>query len=191
MNKKALVQCVVGVLKSGNIRKSVSLPCQEFFVSDKYGNSEIFKIPGRCKDVAYTVEDIQNVINAVLCVIMESLKRGEEINIRGFGCLGLHYRAARRTKEPNSGTWCEVGARYVPKFRFGKELQQIALRYNGTDVADGQDEVNTADDTRDILVSVSEDAVRVTNIADEVSFEEFFFRITGERLDDTGGVNDD
>ena len=51
------------------------------------------------------------------------------MNIKGFGCLGLHYRAARRTKEPNSGEWCEIEARYVPKFAYGNDLRLAAKLY--------------------------------------------------------------
>lgn len=191
MNKKELICCVTGVLKSGNIRKSITIPPQEFRVSDQYGNSEIFKISGRRRDVLYSQDDVQDIVNAVLCVIEESLKRGEEISIKGFGSLGLHYRAARRTREPNSGKWCDVEARYVPKFRYGEDLRQIAMQYSGHQSVECPTKFDTASIQQEVSVDVSSDAIRIANIAEEVSFEEFFFRITGERLDGIGGVNGD
>lgn len=191
MNKKELICCVTGVLKSGNIRKSITIPPQEFRVSDQYGHSETFKVSGRRRDVLYSQEDVKDIVNAVLCVVEESLKRGEEISIHGFGSLGLHYRAARKARLPDSGELCEVEARYVPKFKFGEDLRQIALQYGSRHGAECLTQSDTVNAPQEVSVDVSSEAIRISNISDEVSFEEFFFRITGERLDDMGGMNGD
>ena len=129
MNKKEFVSKVAETLRENNMRKPVSVKKHTFHISDDEGNTADFNIKQRDKNVLYTVDDAENVIDACLAVIVDALKNGEEINIKGFGRLGVHYRAARRTKEPNSGELCEVEARYVPKIYFGTELRMAAKLY--------------------------------------------------------------
>lgn len=141
MNKKELVSRVTETLRENNRRKPVSVKKHTFRITDDEGNSADFNIKQRNKDVLYTTEDTANIIDACLAVIVEAIKNGEEINIHGFGSLGLHYRAARKTKEPNSGEWCDVDARYVPKFSFGNDLRIAAKLYElSLSGAEGGDE---------------------------------------------------
>lgn len=146
MNKKELASRVAEALRENNMRKPVSVKKHTFHITDDEGNSADFNIKQRDKAVLYTVDDATNVIDACLAVILDAVRKGEEINIKGFGCLGLHYRAARRTKEPNSGEWCEIEARYVPKFAYGNDLRMAARLYevnlaeHGEQVEDGGDD---------------------------------------------------
>ena len=129
MNKKELSSRVADVLRANNIRKPVSVKKQTFHITDEDGNTADFHIKQQDKNVLYTVDDTANVIDACIAVILDAIKNGEEISIKGFGSLGLHYRAARRTKEPNSGEWCEIEARYIPKFSYGNDLRMAARLY--------------------------------------------------------------
>jgi nucleoid DNA-binding protein len=129
MNKKELSSRVAEVLRANNIRKPVSVKKQTFRITDEEGNTADFHIKQQDKNVLYTVDDVLNIIDACISVITDSIKHGEEISIKGFGNLGVHYRAARRTKEPISGEWCEIEARYVPKFSFGNDLRMAAKLY--------------------------------------------------------------
>ena len=129
MNKKELSSRVAEVLRTNNLRKPVSIKKHTFHITDEEGNSADFHIKQQDKNVIYTVDDATNVIDACIAVIIDALKNGEEISIKGFGTLGLHYRAARRTKEPISGEWCEIEARYVPKFAYGNDLRMAARLY--------------------------------------------------------------
>jgi nucleoid DNA-binding protein len=129
MNKKELSSRVAEVLRANNIRKPVSVKKQTFHITDEEGNTADFHIKQQDKNVIYTVDDTMNVIDACIAVIIDAIKNGEEISIKGFGNLGLHYRAARRTKEPISGEWIEIEARYVPKFSYGNDLRMAARLY--------------------------------------------------------------
>ena len=129
MNKKELSSRVAEVLRANNIRKPVSVKKQTFHITDEDGNTADFHIKQQDKNVLYTVDDTANVIDACIAVILDAIKNGEEISIKGFGSLGLHYRAARRTKEPNSGEWCEIEARYIPNFSYGNDLRMAARLY--------------------------------------------------------------
>ena len=129
MNKKELSSRVAEVLRENNVRKPISIKKHTFYITDDDGNAANFHIKQQDKNVIYTVDDALNVIDACIAVIVDALKNGEEINIKGFGNLGLHYRAARRTKEPNTGEWCVIEARYVPKFSYGNDLRMAARLY--------------------------------------------------------------
>lgn len=129
MNKKEFASRVAETLRENNMRKPVSVKKHTFHITDDEGNAADFNIKKRDKSVLYTVDDVTAIIDACLAVIFDTIRNGEEISIKGFGSLGLHYRAARRTKEPISGEWCEVEARYVPKFAYGNDLRMAARLY--------------------------------------------------------------
>lgn len=129
MNKKEFISRVTEALRENDLRKPISVRKHTFHITDDEGNTADFNIRQQEKSVLYTTEDTANIIDACLAVILDAIRKGEEVNIKGFGCLGLHYRAARRTKEPNSGEWCEIEARYVPKFAYGNDLRLAAKLY--------------------------------------------------------------
>lgn len=129
MNKKELVSKVAEVLRSNNIRKPVSTPKQVFHISDDEGNQKDFVVKKTDKSVLYNTTDVSAIVDACLAVIEDSIKHGEEIYIHGFGALGVHKRAARTTKHPDTGEIVDVRARYVPKFSFGNNLRMAARMY--------------------------------------------------------------
>ena len=69
------------------------------------------------------VQDAQVVVRTILDALAESLKRGQRVEIRGFGSFGLNYRPPRSGRNPKSGQKVQVPAKYVPHFRVGKELR--------------------------------------------------------------------
>ena len=129
MNKRELASRTMEVLRSNNIRKPVFIKKHTFHITDDDGNTANFHVKQQDKNVIYTVDDTMNVIDACIAVMVDAIKNGEEISIKGFGTLGLRHRTARRTKEPLSGEWCEIEARYVPKFSFGNDLRMAARLY--------------------------------------------------------------
>ena len=57
-----------------------------------------------------------------------ALVSGERIEIRGFGSFSLHLRPPRMGRNPRTGEPVAVAAKYVPRFKPGKELRD---RVNG------------------------------------------------------------
>lgn len=129
MNKKELISRVSDVLRDNNIRKPIAAKKHVFRISDSEGNTANFVVKQKEKTVMYTTDDISTIIDAYIAVVIDSIKRGEEVAIRGFGTLGLHKRAARRTKAPGTEDWYEIEGHYVPKFFFGNELRAAAKVY--------------------------------------------------------------
>ena len=68
------------------------------------------------------------IVNCIFDSMEDALKKGERIEIRGFGSFTLHSRPARIGRNPKTGGAVSVPARHVPHFKPGKELRD---RVNG------------------------------------------------------------
>ena len=68
--------------------------------------------------------DIETSVNAVLEYMSNSLVDGDRIEIRGFGSIGLRYRAPRIGRNPKSGETVSVPGKYVPHFKPGRLLRE-------------------------------------------------------------------
>ena len=75
-------------------------------------------------------EDVEKVVNVVLEEIGEALKRGDRVELRGFGAFSVRKREARKGRNPRTGEPVKVPAKAVPFFKAGKELR---ARVNGGD----------------------------------------------------------
>ena len=77
--------------------------------------------------------DIENVVGAILDEIVAALRRGDRVELRGFGAFSVKHRPARPGRNPRTGTPIRVVAKAVPFFKTGKEMKQ---RLNGRGAAD-------------------------------------------------------
>ena len=68
--------------------------------------------------------DVENVINAILDEITETMARGDRVELRGFGAFSVKRRNARVGRNPRTGTHVEVQEKSVPFFKTGKELRE-------------------------------------------------------------------
>lgn len=129
MTKKDLISRVVSVLQSNGISKKVSTPKQVFHISDDEGNKKDFSVRKTDKEVSFNSNDVAFILDACLLVVEDAIKHGEEVTLHGFGTLGLHHRAARKTKKVGTDEWINIEARYVPKFVSGNNLKLAAKLY--------------------------------------------------------------
>ncbi len=68
------------------------------------------------------------VVNTFFDSIVESLRRSEKIELRGFGSFKLRQRRARVGRNPKTGERVDVPAKVVPYFRPGKDLRELVNR---------------------------------------------------------------
>lgn len=69
--------------------------------------------------------DAKSAVDAVLAGITESLARGEEVAIAGFGKFTVSERAAREGVNPRDPSQrVQIPARRVPAFRAGASLKE-------------------------------------------------------------------
>ena len=68
-------------------------------------------------------KDTEKVLKAFVDVITEELKKGEKIQLVGFGTFEVIERAAREGRNPLTGEKMEIKASKAPKFKAGKALK--------------------------------------------------------------------
>lgn len=76
------------------------------------------------KQLHLSAKDIESAVKDMLDMMANTLSSGDRIEIRGFGSFSLHYRAPRTGRNPKSGETVELGSKYVPHFKPGKELRE-------------------------------------------------------------------
>ncbi len=67
----------------------------------------------------------EKALNAVIEAVSESLGKGENVALIGFGTYSVAKRAARNGKNPRTGATIKIPARKVPKFTPGKGLKDL------------------------------------------------------------------
>ena len=72
----------------------------------------------------FSERDVEFAVKVMLQQMSDSLASGERIEIRGFGSFALHSRPSRIGRNPKTGEAVAVPARYVPRYKPGKELRK-------------------------------------------------------------------
>ena len=70
-------------------------------------------------------KDADLLVNTFLESIIESLKTGEGVELRGFGSFRLRKREPRKGRNPKTGDKVDVPPKKVPYFKPGKELKEL------------------------------------------------------------------
>jgi DNA-binding protein HU-beta len=68
-------------------------------------------------------KDATAAVQAFTDVISEELKKGEKVQIVGFGTFEVSERAAREGRNPQTGETMVIAASKAPKFKAGKALK--------------------------------------------------------------------
>ena len=70
-----------------------------------------------------TKKDAEAALNAFVDVVTEELKKGEKVQLVGFGTFEVSERAAREGRNPQTGETMTIEASKAPKFKAGKALK--------------------------------------------------------------------
>ena len=70
-------------------------------------------------------KDAEKALKAFTDVVTEELKKGEKIQLVGFGTFEVSERAAREGRNPKSGEPMKIEASRSPKFKAGKALKDL------------------------------------------------------------------
>ena len=70
-----------------------------------------------------TATDVELAVKTIIDEMTDALAQGERIEIRGFGSFSLQYRAPRIGRNPKTGESVRLGAKFLPRFKAGKELR--------------------------------------------------------------------
>ncbi|MDA8019395.1 MAG: integration host factor subunit beta [Thermoanaerobaculia bacterium] len=72
-----------------------------------------------------TKKHAEIIVNTVFGSIVDSLRIGSKIELRGFGSFRVRSRNARVGRNPKTGEKVPVPAKKVPYFKPGKELKEL------------------------------------------------------------------
>ena len=67
--------------------------------------------------------DIEKVVSAILDEMVKALRRGDRVELRGFGAFSAKLREARQGRNPRTGASVAVGKKAMPYFKTGKEMR--------------------------------------------------------------------
>ena len=70
-------------------------------------------------------KDAEKALKAFTDVVAEELKKGEQIQLVGFGTFKVSERAAREGRNPQTGETMQIKASKSPKFKAGKALKDM------------------------------------------------------------------
>ncbi len=68
-------------------------------------------------------KDSEKALKAFIDTVTEELKKGDKIQLVGFGTFEVSERAARKGKNPQTGKVIDIPASKAPKFKAGKALK--------------------------------------------------------------------
>ena len=72
-----------------------------------------------------TKVEIEAVLEGMILSISDSLKRGERVDIRGFGSFIVKQRAARDARNPATREIVKLQERFIPAFKVSKILKEV------------------------------------------------------------------
>ncbi|NQV59011.1 MAG: integration host factor subunit beta [Alphaproteobacteria bacterium] len=90
--------------------------------------------------------DVERIVTTVFNEITDALRRGDRVELRGFGAFSVKRRPSRIGRNPRTGESVSVAEKFVPFFKTGKELRErLNTPGNGQATTDA-DAVSTTSD---------------------------------------------
>ncbi len=80
------------------------------------------------KDVDLSKADAGKALDSLTRRITQSLKKGENVTLVGFGTFSVTKRKARTGRNPQTGETIKIKAKKVAKFKPGKDLMKSVSR---------------------------------------------------------------
>ena len=82
-------------------------------------------VAAMAKDTNLSKKDVEAVLKSFIDVVTDELKKGEKIQLVGFGTFEVSTRAAREGRNPQTGETMTIEASKSPKFEAGKALKDV------------------------------------------------------------------
>lgn len=76
-------------------------------------------------------KDAEKFVNAFTETVKDTLKKGDKIQLIGFGTFDVTKRAARTGRNPQTGAEIKIPASNAPKFTAGKALKEALNKKKG------------------------------------------------------------
>ena len=73
--------------------------------------------------IGCTKADGERAVEAIITMITDTLKKGDEVSVAGLGIFQAKTRAGRTGRNPRTGATIQIKSMRVPKFRASKTLK--------------------------------------------------------------------
>ncbi len=70
-------------------------------------------------------KETEIVVEGFISCIIDSLKRNETVEIRGFGTFKNNIKHPRVAMNPKTGEKISLGKRFIPMFKVSKEFKKV------------------------------------------------------------------
>lgn len=70
----------------------------------------------------------EDVVNAMMQIMAETLEQGGKVRLLGFGTLSVAQRPAREGRNPANGEPIKIPSRKAVKFKAGKALLELVAK---------------------------------------------------------------
>ncbi len=95
------------------------------FPSDiRHGVTKARLVEELARSAELTKKDAEVIVSTVFESIVDSLKDGDKIELRGFGSFRIRERGSRIGRNPKTGARVDVPSKKIPYFKPGKELRE-------------------------------------------------------------------
>jgi integration host factor subunit beta len=68
--------------------------------------------------------DVERIVTTIFDEISNALAHGDRVELRGFGAFSIKERGSRIGRNPRTGESVEVGEKFIPYFKTGKQLRE-------------------------------------------------------------------
>lgn len=75
--------------------------------------------------VGLTRREAAQALTVVLDGVVEAIRKGDKVELRGFGSFRSRRRRPRQGRNPRTGARVQVPAKVVPYFKPGRQLREI------------------------------------------------------------------
>ena len=72
-----------------------------------------------------TKVETEAVVDGFISTVIDAMKAGKNIEIRGFGSFKVKKRKGRMARNPRTGAQVKVDEHYVPIFKVSKDLKHV------------------------------------------------------------------
>lgn len=129
MVKKDVVRRAAALLRERNLGKMIKMPKQVFHITDDEGNSKNFVVRKNERLMVYTTEDVEAIMDALIYVLYDALRKGDNVTIMGFGKFAPKYMKERKLKNVNDGKLMTVDGHFIPTFLSGTDMRRAVQTY--------------------------------------------------------------
>ena len=82
-------------------------------------------IPAAAEAAGIQKKDAERFMNAALDIMAQSLRKGEKVQLSGFGIFEVKERSARVGRNPHTKETIEIPASRTPAFKASKALKDL------------------------------------------------------------------